>query len=91
MGPGMGHGPPHPGYGGIGPEMPMGMMGGQEMGMGMGMGMERVFPCVRLRGLPFDVTEDEIRIFLVSICPAIVSIGGIILVVELLDAVDSAL
>jgi hypothetical protein len=35
-----------------------------EMGMG-GMGMERVFPCVRLRGLPFDVTEDEIRIFLV--------------------------
>lgn len=58
--------PPHPGagYGGIGPEMPMGMMGGQDMGMGMGMGMERVFPCVRLRGLPFDVTEDEIRIFL---------------------------
>jgi heterogeneous nuclear ribonucleoprotein F/H len=42
----------------------MGMMGGQDMGMGMGMGMERVFPCVRLRGLPFDVTEDEIRIFL---------------------------
>ncbi len=70
--------PPHPqGYGGIGPEMPMGMMGDQGMGMGMGMGMERVFPCVRLRGLPFDVTEDEIRIFLVSIQAGIGSIGRI--------------
>lgn len=77
MGPGgPGMPPPHPGgYGGIGPEMPMGMMGDQGMGMGMGMGMERVFPCVRLRGLPFDVTEDEIRIFLVSIQAGIGSIG----------------
>jgi hypothetical protein len=63
----------------------MGMMGGQDMGMGMGMGMERVFPCVRLRGLPFDVTEDEIRIFLVSIQAGITSIGQLVYVGVFLD------
>ena len=42
---------------------------GMEMGMGMGMGgmgMERIFPAIKLRGLPFDVAEDDIRMFLVS-------------------------
>lgn len=29
-------------------------------------GYERLFPCVKLRGLPFDVTEDDIRMFLVG-------------------------
>eukprot|EP00878_Enallax_costatus_P002872 GHUV01003065.1.p1 GENE.GHUV01003065.1~~GHUV01003065.1.p1 ORF type:complete len:276 (+),score=52.20 GHUV01003065.1:152-979(+) len=56
---------PHPGpY--IGPEMGpgMGFQGQMMPDYGGGPGLERVFPCVRLRGLPFDVSEDEIRIFL---------------------------
>ena len=27
---------------------------------------EAAFPCVRLRGLPFDVNDDEIRLWIVS-------------------------
>jgi len=35
--------------------------------MGGNTGFERVFPCIRLRGLPFHATEDDIRLFLVNI------------------------
>ena len=28
---------------------------------------EKVFPCVKLRGIPFDANEDEVRLFLVRV------------------------
>ena len=56
-------GVPPPGAPGF-PGAPMGppphahaQMGVQGMPLDMGLGLERVFPCVRLRGLPFDVSE----------------------------------
>jgi hypothetical protein len=33
-------------------------------------GTEAVFPCVKLRGLPFDVTEADVKMFLVRTYPA---------------------
>ncbi len=77
MGPGMGGGM-NPGMGGN-PQMGMGagmplahaMGGGPGMDMGGGGGMPAgsdrpMFPCVKLRGLPFDAREDEIPQFLVG-------------------------
>ena len=39
--------------------------GGLAGGALMGDLAERVFPCIKLRGLPFDSNDDEIRVFLV--------------------------
>jgi hypothetical protein len=50
-------------YGGAPP--PMMPMGGEPQGLGGDSGFERVFPCVKLRGLPFSVSEEDIRMFLV--------------------------
>lgn len=61
-------GPPGPqGHYGGGGGMMMGGPGPGAVGMMVGYGGERgSFPCCKLRGLPFDVTEDDIRIFVVG-------------------------
>jgi hypothetical protein len=63
-----GYGPPpmmDPHYaagpGGYGPP---GM--GMEAGYGAPGYPGSLFPCVKLRGLPFDISDDDVRMFLVS-------------------------
>uniref|UniRef100_A0A7S0S406 RRM domain-containing protein n=1 Tax=Chlamydomonas leiostraca TaxID=1034604 RepID=A0A7S0S406_9CHLO len=62
-----GPGPYGPGMGGpMDPSMmgpPQHFMGPGQYDMG-GMGPMGMFPCVKLRGLPFDVSDDDIRMFL---------------------------
>lgn len=61
---------PNEGEGGVEQHAPPGMdpaggAGGMGGGMGGG-GMGDGFPCVKLRGLPFDVMEGDIKMFLVG-------------------------
>lgn len=63
----------------MGSNMPMGApnMGGAQLeaqaglapALGQGMGISEGFPCVKLRGLPFDANEQDIAVWLVCLGP----------------------
>lgn len=45
---------------------PMGAMGAISQIKGPGMGISEGFPCVRLRGLPFEANEQDVEVWLVG-------------------------
>ena len=51
--------------GGVQLESQAGLNPALGQGMGMGMGISEGFPCVKLRGLPFDANEQDIAAWLV--------------------------
>lgn len=47
------------------PNMALEAQGGLSQALGQGMGISEGFPCVKLRGLPFDASEQDIAVWLV--------------------------